>query len=974
MLFERQQYQEDCVSNIISVLNKTDGRLDASLSQLTKLQSEKNIREKKQNNTYRNRLDVLMETGTGKTFTYLKTMYELNRQFGKNKFIVFVPRVAIRAVVAQNIDLTSDYFFQEYGKRIKKHIYGDTGDLSQVMDYIRNENELSVLILTSASITSKNKNDRILTSRNERMLFEDKSPLDAISKLQPVIVIDEPHLMQGKGFTAAYHDYFSASVCLRFGATYPSDEDARLSNVVYELDSITSFREYLVKKIGVTTVQDGANSIKFYRIPGARNQQARLVYFRNGIEYERVVNLNQNIAAITEEPDNNFHIVKMAQDDIYLSNGTRRRFSTDDYVLAESSIRLMIRKTIEIHFEKEEQLFNQNIKTLSLFFIPAIADFRGEAPRVKQIFDEEYQQQRKSVLQKLQEAPNQAYQEYLQRDYDNEGNLCVREGYFSGDKGAADKKELYGVNLILNDKSKLLSTAEPLRFIFSVWALQEGWDNPNIFNICKLAATGKETSRRQQVGRGLRLAVNNEGRRQTLRYFQSSEEEFYRTNMLDVIVSGQEKGFIEGIQEEIIGDTINDKRMTREMLLKIGLNQRQVDKLLSFLDDHGVICFCDETASGHYEIVELISDFLRQNKDILPPALTNVYDILIKVFSQPAPSLVENRNKPTDKVAIHPALFKQFEELWKTITRRAKIVYRDIDDDNLIKQVAEAFARESIDPLRTRITRQIYNHHKNRIENMHEDVISYETSASADMVSDDAAKQSAISYDPIKFITDFSGKENLPLSFCLKLFNNLDKEKIKSNPHRAREVLSFYLKDSVHQTIVQGIEYQLDSDINISARRLFYKDAECQKPKEEIEASALGRYSAEHPDLYGNYLYDKIIYDSQIEKTAATEQNNSITVFAKLPKISIPTPYMSYNPDFAYYIQGTNGNKLYLIVETKGYDFEAEIPDDEKLKIAYAKKFFARLNEKTPEAKIVYKQRINRQTLADILEDIRRDG
>ncbi len=221
MLFERQQYQEDCVHNILSVLRVTNGQCHVSRDKLREVQDRDGIPARKMVNA--RRLDVLMETGTGKTFTYLKTMYEMNRRFGINKFVVFVPRIAIRAVVVQNIVLTADYFFQEYGKRIKKHKYGDKGGLGQVFDYIRNENEFSVLILTSSSITSRNKADRILTSRNEGLPFSQKSPLNAIAELNPVVFIDEPHLLKGAGFVESYRQHFTHSLRIRFGATFPAD-------------------------------------------------------------------------------------------------------------------------------------------------------------------------------------------------------------------------------------------------------------------------------------------------------------------------------------------------------------------------------------------------------------------------------------------------------------------------------------------------------------------------------------------------------------------------------------------------------------------------------------------------------------------------------------------------------------------------------------------------------------------------------
>ena len=953
MLFERQQYQENCVSNIMRVLHDTHGVRNFSPEALRAVQREQAIQPTKI--TANRRLDVLMETGTGKTFTYLKTMYELNKQYGINKFVVFVPRVAIRAVVMQNIDLTADYFFQEYGKRIKKHTYGDKGGLSQVYDYIRNDGDFSVLILTSASITGRNESDRILTSRSENLLYGQKSPLDAIGGLKPVVFIDEPHLLKGEGFLNVYRQYFSNTLCLRFGATFPAGTgSSAISNVVYTLDSITSFREYLVKKIRVSTIIDEDSDIKFYPVPGTR-KSVEICYFQNNIEYRRTVNCGKNIAAITDNAKYDFSILRIAGEKIFLSNNTTRNFSKHSYTLTDDPIRRMVRATIAMHFAKEEKLFQRNIKTLSLFFIPSINDFRGEDARVKTIFDEEYVARRNAVLS---QTSNPAYRDYLKKDYDSEGRLCVREGYFSGDRGNSAKKEWDAVNTILNNKSKLLSIAEPLRFIFSVWALQEGWDNPNVFTICKLASTDQETSRRQQVGRGLRLAVNHEGKRQTLKHCGDHEDGFYKINMLDVVVSGHEKNFIEEIQKEIIGDHLTHKQLTNAALGKLKLNVSQISRLTNFLEDNNIIRVSKED-DQLWEIISPVADFLEANKSNLHPSLIDVGDALIDAFRKAMTSPVENRNKQTDMVGIRAAKFREFEELWKTITQKAKIIYQNINDASLINEVKTAFDQETIHPIQIKIIQQTYHHKDNRIETKEStagDVQFFQTRSYA------------------KFITDFASNENLPLPFCQKMFNALAKDKMKNNPGKASKLLTKIFKDTLHKTIVQGIGYQFDSEIAIDSRSVFYEDADCQTPKTEIAANKLGVYS-DDSDTPQNYLYDKMVFDSTIEQTAisgdpSAVDSSKIVVFAKLPRISIPTPYKSYSPDFAYFVQNQNGKKLFLIVETKGYNSKADIPEDEKRKIAYAERFFNALNVQMKSVDVVFKQRINQESLENLLHNI----
>ncbi len=548
---------------------------------------------------------------------------------------------------------------------------------------------------------------------------------------------------------------------------------------------------------------DGDSNIKFYRPANGERKHIDISYFKNGVEYRRTIAFGVNLAGLTEIGEYNFSVLKIDDNEVILSDLTRRKLSISDYSLPSDSIRRMIRQTIIIHFEKEEELFTRNIKTLSLFFIPGIRDFRGENPRIKTIFDEEYAEQRKIVLQK---NLNPAYRNYLRNDYDDEGKLRIREGYFSGDRGSRDMKELNGVNIILNNKPKLLSIAEPLRFIFSVWALQEGWDNPNVFTICKLAPTDKETSRRQQVGRGLRLAVDNNGKRQTLAHCSENEESFYTINMLDLVVSGHEKNFIEEIQNEIIGDSITHKQLTSAALAKLKLNASHIARLIVFLEDNNIIRISDENDQV-WEIVSPVADFLAANKEHAPPILKSVYDVLVSAFRKSMSSPVENRNRPTDMVGIRAAKFREFEELWKTITQKAKIVYRNIDEEALIHEIKTAFDRETIHPKEMRIIEKTYNHKDNSIETRESTI-------------GDAQFFTTHSY--ASFITNFAGNENLSLSFCRKLFNTLNKDKIRNDPGRASELLAKIFKDSLHKTIVQGIGYQFDGEIAIDYRRSVY--------------------------------------------------------------------------------------------------------------------------------------------------------
>ncbi len=958
MLFEKQDYQEQCVSNIIEVLRDYDfdsndsAQLFSSINEFYKTNS---IPIKDKINQVR--LDVEMETGTGKTFTYIKTIFELNKQYKQNKFIIFVPRKAIREGVIQNIELTADYFFQEYGKRISLYTYDSKVSIGKIKHhYLKNKDELSVLILTNSSIDKKETN---IIHKYQEDLFGDESTFHSLQKLNPVLIIDEPHLLKGEAFSSIFKEF--NSLCFRFGATFPKEEQHKLSNMIYSLDSITSFKQYLVKKIRVNTIITDESKLKVNTVT---SKDIKLLYFQDNEEKQITVSKTEDIGIKTGISQyNGVSVVNISVKDkkVYLSNGIELSIE-DKYELSEDEIRLMIRKTIENHFQKEESFFVKGVKTLSLFFIPSIADYRGNEPRVKKIFEDEYKIQRLEILNK---TDNEEYKKYLSKDIDDNGNLTVHEGYFSGDKGNTnDDKIASGIDLILKDKESLLSFDTSLRFIFSVWALQEGWDNPNVFNICKLANTDKETSRRQQIGRGLRLCVNQEGKRLTYKYCNENQEEFYNFNVLDVIVSGKEKNFIEEIQSEILANSHTlylEQQLSHTFFTELGLDKSQSNRLETLLEDNNIIKVEDE----HYNIIGNISEFVQNHKDdvlkckidekLYNKLYQELHDIETKSIANNT-EIVENGNKTTSKVSIKKDKLELFKELWETINRKSKIVYANIQEDSIIDDIAKTFNAESITPIYTRFEVKEYNAHLNRVENK-----ITENKDKIQFLQDKRYKE---------FVLEFIKKEHLPLDFVIKLFNKLDKQKLYNNPTQSKTLLKQFIKDKIHAGVLQSVEYQLEGFTQITS--LHDDDGSY---KSEIKSNALGRFCADDTPRE-NFLYDTIVYDSNFEKAIMLNDQEQvddykITVFAKLPKISIPTPYKHYNPDFAYLMNTSEGKTLFLVVESKGYNSENEIPPDEMMKINYAEKFFEKLQKELPNIKIIFKKRINRQDLASLLDELR---
>ena len=954
MIFERQDYQQDCINNIINLLKDFD----------FKKHDANNLKEVF-NNFLKDKvsafglsdklnIDILMETGTGKTFTYLNLIFEINKIYKQNKFIIFVPRKAILESVKQNIKLTKDYFYNQYKKHLKTYVYSDIKSLSAIVNhYIKNKEELSVLILTNSSI---DKSANIL-NRNSESLFNTQSIFENIAELKPISIIDEPHLLKGEAFSKYFNKI--KTLYFRFGATFPKDSDFSLSNVAYCLDSISAFRNYLVKQIRVHTIGRD-NQSPFLLSTNTKIKQAIFSYFNFGIEKQTKIYIGEDLGKL-DLRFKGISLNKISQDKVYLSNGEIIE-KQKTYKLENNEITNLLNKAIDLHFEKEEKLFKDNIKALSLFFIPNIEDFRGEKPFIKEEFERLYKQKRAKILK---QDLSKEYRDYLEKDFDKDFNLKVHEGYFSGDIKNKEDREADGVKMILEEKEKLLSFDYPLRFIFSVWALQEGWDNPNIFTLTKIASSSSDTSRHQQVGRGLRICVNNEGKRINHKYLNYNDNEFFDINYLDMLISGEERGFIEGLQREIIeaSFTLGGDILDRDSLIKLGLNQREVDRFTIALEDLGLIEFDED--NDNYKIVSSIYDGIAENETI-KNLLKDKFDRILEAFKEPTNkhSQIINSNKKEEKIKIKKNLAKEFKELWQTINKRAILTYNNINKDILLKEITKRFNNEKIEKEKIIYEKKIYDTKHNKI--ITEEVKSF------------AIKDYSKILKIEDLILDFSNDEGIPIKFLIEIYNNLNKENFINSPKKAFETLKYIIKEELHKNLLLSVSYDFceNSFSNSSFINgydiLYNKDG---TPKEDIEKFKLGRYTTKDKKPSENYLYEKAVWDSKIEEEVILEENRliddkTLEVFAKLPKFKIPTPYKDYEPDFAYLLKNKNNQKIFFVCETKGYDKESDIPEDEMQKINYAKKFFECLNNnlKREDIKVIYRTRINKENLIEVIQ------
>lgn len=982
MIFETQQYQQDCINNIVTLLKDFDfDTHDTQSLQKCFKNFYSHTPQPIQTLSDRKNIDILMETGTGKTFTYLNTIFELHKHYFQNKFIIFVPRKAIAESVKQNINLTKEYFYAQYSKHLKAYYYSDEKSLSNIINgYIKNEDELSVLILTNSSIDKgeannqdskdgkkkRNLSTNILRREHEK-LFSNATILDKIVELKPICFIDEPHLLKGEKFDEVFQSF--QTLYFRFGATFPTEDPHKLSNLVYCLDSISAFREYLVKQINVHTLYEDTLTPKLIS-SHTKEKYATFSYVIDNITHKASVYFGEDIGEKLHYPQwKGKDIIKYKTNSIILSSGEEVQKLSTSYELDDSQISNLISTAIDLHFEKEQKLFKEKeeerIKALCLFFIPHIDDFRGQSPRIKNIFEKLYLQKREQILSNPNLSEN--YRAYLAQDFNDKGELCVAEGYFSGDKGTKDDKEAEGVKLILEEKEKLLSTKTPLRFIFSVWALQEGWDNPNIFTLVKLASSTSSTSRHQQIGRGLRLAVNQEGKRITHTYCNGDDNLFYDINALDVLISGEEGLFIEELQKEIEDTSFvfNHKTLHKNILCsQLHFTPDEAEDFIYHLRKRSKAI--EATTREFYKCIKPIHEILRDEKEDFLEILREESYLRALDFFKPSSNKRNQTNDANRKkltAGIRKELAEEFHTLWKSINQKAIIVYKDIQTQELIDSIAKAFNSISINTESIKVVSKRYNPQNGNIERVKEEILSNKTYENKALM--------------INNLIEFAKSEKLPLSFLLQVYQSLDKNKFSTNPKQSFQQLKDIIKDEIHSSIIQSISYDF-IQTQISTEDLLYDSQ--GKPKENILCEKLGRHIDEESKPQENYLYDKVVYDSQIELTAITQDpkhinNLTVQVYAKLPKFSISTPYKSYEPDFAYLINTQGNQKIFLICETKGYASERDIPPTEQKKIDYAKKFFQKLQEHLGQSvKIYFKTRISKQELTDLLQNITTQG
>ena len=906
-------------------------------------------------------IDTLMETGTGKTFTFLESIYRLNRDYGLCKFIILVPSNPIRQGTIKNINITKEFFTKEYGKQISVYNYSE----KTVLNYINASSQnISVLVSTYQSFNkatnsiNKNKIEQTLIGRS-------RSYMQAIGHLRPVIIIDEPHRFEGKQ-TAKYLKEFNALFTLRFGATFKGDE---YKNLIYTLDSVDAFSRGLVKAITVDTVGNenvDNHTIGLKEVKGTNQKDyvAKIEYkdinFKpKPTELKHGENLGEKVGI---EYLNSYIVEKITKNEVIFTNGISILLGeSESYgVLLDEMQKVIVDTAIKNHFEREEELFKLNIKSLCLFFIDRVDKYLTEDGingKLALLFETLYLKNLEQILKK--DNLDEDYKKYLLKTKDSVKE--VHSGYFAKSKKEGDEAE--AIELILNKKEELLSFDSDLRFIFSQWALQEGWDNPNVMTLCKLAPSNSKISKLQQIGRGLRLAVNQDGKRIT-----KDDSNFDFVNELFVVIPSTEENFVTSIQKEISENSIKQvsKLFNEDIMVEnhIASTSRAATKLLDKLDEIGFISIDDNDMS---EIIISKEDYSTRSKELESldikgcdnSKLKEYFDSFFKTTNR-IKAKDRSDKKEKGKIKIHQENFQKFKTLWENLNYDAVVKY-DINSEVLIEK-----ARDKINENFTISGQDIIVKRDKNIEdkNKHDsekETISVETHSI---------------FTLYEFVKALSNSTKLSMQTIAKVLHGIKKEKfdlIYQNENLALKKIEEQLVSSIYEVIINKISYDL-KEIKTCNTSLTDKNGNL---KEFIPEGSLGTetYKIKSKNIRELSIYDEdfMEVDSNIEKLTIDESSDKrITVFGKLPKVNIPTAHgRHYNPDFGYVIESKEGKELYFVVESKGYDKFDDISTKEKLQIKSAEAFFKKLREMG--VNVEYQTKLNSPDLSQIISDILKD-
>ena len=916
-------------------------------------------------------LDIEMETGTGKTYVYIKTMFELNKRYGWSKFIVVVPSIAIREGVYKSFTMLEDHFMEQYGKKARYFIY-NSGNLTQI-DSFSSDASINVMIInvqafnTSFKEGAANKESRIIYSKRDD--FQSRRPIDVIAANRPIIIMDEPQKMEGAATQRALKN-FKPLFVLNYSATHKTSH-----NCVYALDAFDAYRQRLVKKIQVKgiTLQNllgNQSYIYFDSIVLSKNKapEVRLEIEVKGAASTRrqICKFGQNdslydTSGLPAYKDFVITDINPLTNTVYFMNGdTLRKGEVMGDVSEQQIQRIQVRETIRSHFEKEATLFKQGIKTLSLFFIDEVANYKGydeQGEVVKgflwKVFEEEYTRFLNENLSLFEDD----YQCYLKRFTADQ----VHNGYFSIDKkghaidsvvkrGEDFSSDISAYDLILKNKERLLSFDEPTRFIFSHSALREGWDNPNVFQICTLRHASSATAKRQEVGRGLRICVDQQGNRMDVERLGDAVHDI---NQLTVIANESYSTFVDALQKET-REALRERPTLATVAYFEGrkfmvgdemhvISTMEATAIVNYLYENDYVDDKGNILQSYHE--DLNAGTLAPMGKKLQPITEQVHQLVQGIFDPSAlADMIEDGNGSATVLNEHlndNANKKEFKRLWAEINPR--YVYTvHYDSEELISKAIGAINQN----LRVAQLKYVVTTGEQGQEDM--DFTGKQSTRTQQM------REVSTSNVPYDLVGEIAKGATLTRRTMVRILQGIHRQQLylfRNNPEEFIRNVVKLIKEQKATMIVEHITYNKTEnqyDTSIFTR---------EKTRQPIERA----YEAK------KHILDYVFTDSKGERQFVEDLDKAdeVCVYARLPRsFQIPTPVGDYAPDWAIAFNDNMGVKhIFFIAETKGSMDSMQLKGVELAKIECAKKLFNNIST----SKIRYHEVTDYSTMLDVI-------
>lgn len=880
-----------------------------------------------------NIIDIMMETGTGKTYTYTKTIFELNKNFGIFKFIVVVPTLSIKAGTIDFLksDSSREHFKEQYGKTLHLHIVESQKNSKSKKSFIPpavtsfvnagtfEKNSIQVMIINAGMINSET-----MQKSFDKGLFDKYTvPFDAVGATKPFMIIDEPHKFGQGNKTWENIQKMKPQFILRYGATFQGYE-----NLIYTLTAVDSFNRNLVKGVigHITEFNAGENAIvKFIDSDGT---EASFELIENDRRKTVTVSKKESLKKIHPEMSD-LGIENLNKSTVVLTNGLemKKGDKINPYSYAEKLQETMIQKAIKHHFEIEKQLLTREvkIKPLTLFFIDNIDEYRNKEGYIRKTVEQYIKAEIEELLKTEKDTFYKAYLEKTLLDLS-----ATHAGYFSKDNTEKDEAIEKEINEILHDKQAMLDLENPRRFIFSKWTLREGWDNPNVFQICKLRSSGSEISKLQEVGRGLRLPVNEYGNR-------VKDEQFY----LNYFVDFTESDFVDKLVNEINQksgaisiEQVPDK-LSEQMINKIcELYETTEDELLEVLDTNNVITRTNSFKTGGF-------DYIKQNYS--------------RIFEGVNSNKVRKATDPKKKVVVRTEKYQELKDLWEKLNEKVILEYK-FDNEANFKTLFTEFLKAQKD----NFTSDGINERISKVEIKDNKAIASEPES---VYNRKTATISIMKYSD--FLKELSKMLNINIATLhqsiIDAETDINKYLNQTTLRIIKQNFDFFLMTQAFDKY--SIEYKKVSN-SIHPTKLTDEEGNVLK---EISASDVGVLFSDE-DVADSYFFEELYYDSDLEKSNIKTEIKEVIVFTKIPKNSIKIPVAggkSYSPDFAYVLKFIDGEqKLNFIVETKDVNSKDGLRDEEKFKIKHAEKFF------DGKVKIEFKTQFSNNKIVDLIKEL----